>query len=113
MTQAAMNRRTLLTPSGLRALLDEATAPGDDPFGPLLAARAVLNLAYLGQEREMAAYDDDPMSAWAPSECADLVAAPWRRLIEEIDRQVAVLEAEAEALEEEAARRCLREAVPF
>lgn len=113
MTQAAMNRRSLLTPTALRDLLDEAGAPGDDPFGPLLAARAVLNLAYLGMEREMAAYHDDPMSAWAPSECADLVAAPWRRLIGEIDRKVAVLEAETEALEEGAACAPLCGAVPF
>lgn len=113
MTQAAMNRRSLLTPACLRALLEEATTPGDDPFAHLLAARAVLNLANLGQKRETAAYHDDPMSAWAPGECADLVAAPWRRLIGEIDRRVAVLEVEAEALEAGATHQCLHEAIPF
>jgi hypothetical protein len=61
----------------------------------------VLNLVYVAEERAMTAYDDDPMSAFAPCECVGVVSGPWRSLRETIDARIAVLEDEAEAAENE------------
>lgn len=101
MSQATQNRRSLLTPAGLRALFEETTEPGGNPHAALLAARSILNLAYVAEERAMTAYHDDPMSAYAPGECADLVARPWRSLRELVDARIAALEAEVDAMESE------------
>ena len=97
----AMNEvaQSLLTPSHLLALFEEAAKPGGDPHTALCAARSVLNLAYIGEEREMPAYHEDPMSRYAPSECARLVCRPWRRLRDSIEGRIAVLEREVEAAE--------------
>lgn len=101
-----MNTATQLHPSplslaSLRALFEEATQPGGDPRTALLAARSVLNLAYVAEERAMTSYDDDPMSAFAPCECGSVVSGPWRSLREMIDATITVLEDEAEAAENE------------
>ena len=101
MSQATLNRSSLMTPAGLRSLFDEATNSGTDPRTALLAARSVLNLAYVAEEREMAAYHDDPMSACVPSECARLLLRPWIQLRETIDARIDALEAEVEAVESE------------
>jgi len=90
-----------LSLASLRALFEEATQPGGDPRIALLAARSVLNLAYVAEERAMTAYDDDPMSAFAPCECGSVVSGPWRSLREMIDARITVLEDEAEAAENE------------
>ncbi len=99
--QATLNRRSLLTPAGLRAIFEETTEPGGDPHAALLAARSILNLVYIVEERAMTAYEDDPMSAYAPGECADLVARPWSSLREVVDARIAALEAEVDAMESE------------
>ena len=101
-----MNTAIRLHPSplslaSLRALFEEATQPGGDPRTALLAARSVLNLVYVAEERAITAYDDDPMSEFAPCECAGVVSGPWRSLRETIDARIAVLEGEAEAAENE------------
>lgn len=101
MSQAKLNRSSLLTLTGLRALFDETTSCGTDPHTGLLAARSVLNLAYIAEEREMATYHDDPMSASAPGECARLLLRPWSQLRETIDARIDALEAELEAMESE------------
>gem|GEM_PF-2900847 len=101
-----MNTATRLHPSplslaSLRALFEEVTQPGDDPRTALLAARSVLNLVYVAEERAMTNYADDPMSDFAPSECGSVVSGPWRSLREMIDARITVLEDEAEAAENE------------
>jgi hypothetical protein len=67
----------------------------------LLAAPSVLNLVYVAEERAVTAYDDDPLSAFASSECGSVVSGPWRSLRETIDARIAVLEGGAEAAENE------------
>lgn len=101
MSQVTQNRRSLLTPAGLRALFEEMTEPGGNPHAALLAARSILNLVYVAEERAMSAYHDDPMSAYAPGECADLVSRPWRSLREVVDARIAALETEVDAMESE------------
>ena len=101
-----MNTATRLHPSplslaSLHALFEEATRSGGDPRTALLAARSVLNLVYVAEERAMTSYADDPMSDFAPCECAGVVSGPWRSLRETIDTQIAVLEDEADASENE------------
>ena len=90
-----------LSLASLRALFEEATRSGGDPRTALLAARSVLNLVYVAEERAMTAYDDDPLSAFAQCECGSVVSGPWRSLRETIDVRIAVLEGEAEAAENE------------
>jgi hypothetical protein len=99
--QATLNRRSLLTPAGLCALFDETTEPGGDPQAALLAARSILNLVYVAEERAMAAYHEDPMSDYAPDECTGLVARPWSSLREVIDARIDALESEVDAMESE------------
>ena len=101
MSQVTQNRRSLRTPAGLRALFEETTEPGGNPHAALLAARSILNLVYVAEERAMSAFHDDPMSAYAPGECADLVSRPWRSLREVVDARIGALETEVDAMESE------------
>ena len=61
----------------------------------------MLNLVYVAEERAMTSYADDPMSEFAPCECAGVASGPWRSLREMIDARITVLEDEAEAAENE------------
>ena len=111
--QTTQTKQSSLTPSHLFTLLEEAAKPGGDPRTALCAARSVLNLAYVGEEREMAGYHEDPMSRYAPSECADVVCRPWRRLCKKIDARIADLERKVDAAYSEPWSEDLEDAIPF
>jgi hypothetical protein len=111
--QAIQTKQSLLTPSRLLALFEEDVSHDGDPRTALCAARSILNLAYIGGEREMAAYHENPMSRYAPSECADLVCRPWRRLCEKIDAHIAALERKVNAAYSEPWSEDLEDAIPF